>query len=147
MGSLRVIRDGKAELAVPLLRNYPVRVGREEDSCDVVIYDPSISRVHARIFFENGSFYIEDLESRYGTYVNNTRITMQTPLTENAQIMIGSTILQFHSSANGNAQSVQATGESMVAANDMQCPNALCGSAISSRFKFCPHCGAYLPAS
>ena len=95
MGCLRLIKDGKAAISIPLLPSYEIRIGRDEDQNEVVIFDPSISRSHARIFFEKGSFYIQDLDSRYGTFVNNTRIEGATLLQDQAQILIGSTTLQY----------------------------------------------------
>ena len=44
-------------------------VGRGED-CDLRLYDPSVSRVHARITLLDGRVYLEDAGSRWGTLVN-----------------------------------------------------------------------------
>lgn len=44
-------------------------LGRQE-SCDIVLPDESISRNHARIFMENESYFVEDLGSTNGTFVN-----------------------------------------------------------------------------
>lgn len=41
--------------------------------CDVVFSHHTISKQHARIYFENG-WYIEDLESKNGIYVNHQRV-------------------------------------------------------------------------
>jgi len=48
-------------------------VGRDP-SCDIVISDPYVSRRHARIFYRDNRWYIEDLGSRNGTYVNSEDI-------------------------------------------------------------------------
>jgi len=44
-------------------------LGRQESS-DIVLPDESISRSHARIFHQDGKFFIEDLGSTNGTFVN-----------------------------------------------------------------------------
>jgi len=44
-------------------------IGRDPSS-DVVVYDPSLSRNHARLFLEAGRAMLEDLGSRNGTRVN-----------------------------------------------------------------------------
>lgn len=42
--------------------------------CDYRIDDPYVSRKHCRIFYQNNLFYIEDLNSTNGTYVDNSII-------------------------------------------------------------------------
>lgn len=65
------------------------------DQADVKIDDTLISRLHARIFtHENGSYVIEDLDSRNGTVVNGMAITKQV-LTYGDRIQIGSSLLLF----------------------------------------------------
>ena len=44
------------------------------DSVDVILEDPAVSRVHAKIVKENGADIIIDLESRTGTRINGARI-------------------------------------------------------------------------
>ncbi len=45
-------------------------LGRGSD-CRVRFYDPLVSRRHARLFFEGGSWRLEDLGSRNGTLLNH----------------------------------------------------------------------------
>src|SRR5216684_3307037 len=62
-------------------------LGRNPD-CQVVIPITSVSREHAAIVRRQGRFYIEDLQSRNGTFVNNEQITQQTLLHHNDRIRI-----------------------------------------------------------
>ena len=65
------------------------------DKADVQVDDTLVSRVHVRIFqHENGSYLIEDLESRNGTQVNGTAVTRRV-LTYGDRIQIGSSLLLF----------------------------------------------------
>jgi hypothetical protein len=50
-----------------------VIVGRDP-SCDLVLTLPSVSRRHARLAFRDGSWVIQDLESRNGTVVNGVAV-------------------------------------------------------------------------
>ncbi len=43
--------------------------------CKIIYNLPTVSEQHARIIFNNGVWQIEDLNSKFGTYVNNERIT------------------------------------------------------------------------
>ena len=48
-------------------------VGRHH-GCDVVLSDPSVSRLHARLVFRDGSWVLQDLESTNGTLVNGVPV-------------------------------------------------------------------------
>ncbi len=65
------------------------------DKADVTMDDTLVSRMHTRIVqHENGSYVIEDLDSRNGTQVNGMAITRQV-LTYGDRIQIGSCLLLF----------------------------------------------------
>jgi len=48
-------------------------IGRKPDN-DLVIDNPAVSGHHALIFSQEGAFFIEDLESTNGTFVNDAKI-------------------------------------------------------------------------
>jgi pSer/pThr/pTyr-binding forkhead associated (FHA) protein len=48
-------------------------VGRHP-ACDVVLRHPSVSRRHARVFFRDGRWIVQDLDSTNGTEVNGCRV-------------------------------------------------------------------------
>lgn len=52
-------------------------IGRDPSRVDIVIDDETVSGEHAVIQFEGGQFYVYDLASTNGTYVNNRRIQKQ----------------------------------------------------------------------
>lgn len=49
-------------------------IGRKDDN-SIVLKEATISGYHAKIVFNNGNFYIEDLNSSNGTYINGRQIT------------------------------------------------------------------------
>jgi hypothetical protein len=55
------------------------RLGRQQN-CEIVLNNGAVSREHARIIRDKDRFYIEDLNSRNGTYVNSIQITSKTLL-------------------------------------------------------------------
>jgi pSer/pThr/pTyr-binding forkhead associated (FHA) protein len=56
-----------------------------------------VSRLHARIFLENGQYMIEDENSTNFTYVNRQRLAAKTPtpLNDNDEIRFGRVLLRF----------------------------------------------------
>jgi len=68
-------------------------IGRSPE-CDLVINDPSASRVHAWLEPQGGSWKLIDNNSTNGTYLNERRIKEQL-LTNGDQIRIGTTIIVF----------------------------------------------------
>ena len=64
-------KEEKMERTLHLLspqEGEKIKIGRG-DECEVELSDLSISRVHSKISFEEGQFYLEDNDSKYGTLV------------------------------------------------------------------------------
>lgn len=67
-------------------------LGRSAE-CDLVVRDVSSSRLHARIAVsaDGSEIFVQDLDSRNGTYVNDRKIESSTRLENHSRIRIGST--------------------------------------------------------
>lgn len=72
----------------------PVYIGRTESN-DIIVKDDRVSNQHAKLFFEQGQFWIEDLNSTNGIYLNGKRLIKKAPLKNEDLIKIGATILKF----------------------------------------------------
>lgn len=70
-------------------------LGRNPD-CQVVISGTAVSRAHAHILRIQGKFFIEDIKSRNGTFVNNEQIAGRTELKDNDKIKICDFVCSFH---------------------------------------------------
>jgi pSer/pThr/pTyr-binding forkhead associated (FHA) protein len=72
-----------------------IMVGRSDSSDICLRLDPVASRTHARITNEEGTYYIEDLHSRYGTEIDGTRIDEKSKINDHSSILIGETCLRI----------------------------------------------------
>jgi pSer/pThr/pTyr-binding forkhead associated (FHA) protein len=77
----------------PLMLEHTT-IGRSRDN-SIHLADERVSRRHARIDLEQGSFVIFDLDSANGTFVNGERIQRHR-LRSGDEIRIGDTRLRFH---------------------------------------------------
>lgn len=75
----------------------PVVTVGQSASNQVVLADDSVSRRHARLEFEAGSWHVTDLDSTNGTYLNGTRVppNVATPLPYGANIRFGAVLARF----------------------------------------------------
>jgi hypothetical protein len=63
--------------------------------CHVVLSDAYASQVHARIFRREGRYFIEDMGSTNGTYLNRKKVTSPIPIGRGDRIRIGKTELEL----------------------------------------------------
>ena len=68
---------------------YTVTAIGRDLSNTVVITDPAISSSHSLLSFREGQWWIEDLGSRNGTFVNGTRVTRPVVVSPGDLIGIG----------------------------------------------------------
>jgi pSer/pThr/pTyr-binding forkhead associated (FHA) protein len=69
------------------------RIGRSPD-CEIFLDDVTVSRNHAVLLDEGGTFVIEDQGSLNGTFVNRKRID-RAPLHEGDELQVGKYRLTF----------------------------------------------------
>jgi serine phosphatase RsbU (regulator of sigma subunit)/pSer/pThr/pTyr-binding forkhead associated (FHA) protein len=93
MASLTVLKGVNQGTVLPL-EGEKIILGRNAD-CQVVINVPAVSREHAQIRRIQGKFYIEDLKSRNGTFVNNQEVTARVLLKDNDRVKICDNVYVF----------------------------------------------------
>lgn len=64
------------------------RIGRAED-CQLRPHSDQVSRLHCEILQEGGQVWVQDCESRNGTWVNGQRITARKELKTGDRIVVG----------------------------------------------------------
>lgn len=81
----------------------PVVIGREPD-CEVEVADGSVSRRHARVGVgPDGAFYVEDLGSTNGTFVNDARVRTA-GLRDGDYLRVGPCLYRFLAGGNLEAE-------------------------------------------
>lgn len=78
------------------LEGQEIYVGRH-GQCDLVLHDPEISRRHLKITSGENGWFLDDLGSTNGSYVNGQRITHQIAAPGD-RIQIGQSIMVIHRS-------------------------------------------------
>ncbi len=78
-------------------RQYPLGegcalVGRQQNST-IHLDSLAVSRQHAKILRAGNSFFVEDLDSSNGTFLNGQRVSGRSPLTESDTLQIGPYVL------------------------------------------------------
>jgi len=123
--------------AAPAART--IQIGRAPD-CDVCLDYPMVSAHHARITEQNGSWFIEDLNSRNGTALNRVQNRIQSaPLQPTDDIFLGSYkvsaswILQKRKAVVGEAAfaTVLFQSQSMTIGRDPACEQPVSHPTIS----------------
>ena len=100
--ALLKILNGEQSGRIVDLQDDTVVVGRHP-SCDIRIPEETVSRRHARIVVEGQAYFVEDLESRNGTYLNGQRVTSPERLCHADTISIFNTEIEFRDDSAGGS--------------------------------------------
>ncbi len=87
-----LVNDAAGRRTVPLRES--LTVGRAA-SCDLVVEDNYVSNVHARIFLRDGSYFVEDLGSTNGTYMNRTKVATPLAIRPGDEVRMGKATLEL----------------------------------------------------
>ncbi len=132
---LKVVNGKEAGRQIPVPSRGAV-LGRGVD-CDIVLDDPSVSRKHCRIVWENTDWVIEDLGSRSGVIVNE-QMSHISPLKQGDEIRLAGLVLKVASPPFPQA----------VRAQDTISFSCKCGkvhvvkAAFAGKSLVCKQCGA-----
>ena len=76
------------------LGSQPVLIGRADDST-LVLTDDYASTRHARISPRDGDWYVEDLGSTNGTYLDRSKVTTAVRLPIGTPVHVGKTVIEL----------------------------------------------------
>lgn len=91
--SLVVVEGPLRGTSVPL-RGAGILLGRNPE-CTLILDDDFASGRHARIYEQDGTWYVEDLGSTNGTYVSGRRLSEPVAVRDGSRLQIGTTVLEL----------------------------------------------------
>ena len=91
-----LVTDGGLAGTRITLGEQPIMIGRANDST-LVLTDDYASTRHARLVSRDGDWYVEDLGSTNGTYLDRTKVSGPTLIPPGVPIRIGKTVLELRS--------------------------------------------------
>ncbi len=89
---ISVVLDNDPEAAKLSFNKNEIAIGRDP-SCDIYLPDSVISSRHARLVYRNAHWWIEDLMSTNGTFLNDERVESPAILINGDELRIGKNIL------------------------------------------------------
>lgn len=96
MPTLVLLQEGEA---IPYGLDGEVTVLGRAPECQIQLDSNMVSRRHAQVVREGNAFYLEDLGSGNGTFLNGKRIAGRTPLKTDDRLKLGPILLRFEGGA------------------------------------------------
>jgi serine phosphatase RsbU (regulator of sigma subunit) len=97
MAFLELIKGTSPGRRLELDRELSV-IGRSAE-CAFPLDVPAVSRRHAAILHDNGRYFVEDLQSRNGTFLNDQRVSQRTALRDGDHLLICDQEFRFYGGA------------------------------------------------
>lgn len=69
-------------------------IGRNQNS-DLILAEKTVSAEHARLSYHHGNWWVEDLHSRNGTFLNQELLTTPAVITTGDELRLGQVILRI----------------------------------------------------
>jgi predicted component of type VI protein secretion system len=117
-------------------------IGRDPARCNIVLSHPTVSGLHAMIYFRDADsrFYLRNLRDSNPPVVDNKRLNQgEAPLHQGSKIYLGQVLLTVTQTSAHTAESEYG----------LKCTNPTCGrvSAYDRLKLVCPWCGTSLAAA
>ena len=108
---LRLILQGD-EGPVEYILQHTATIGRDPNSA-IFVDHQLVSRQHAEVFFENGCWWLQDLQSRNGTYVGEEQVE-RAPLQETTAFTLGKSGPQITATVQEQAPAATSSDQELV---------------------------------
>lgn len=94
IGHLKVVEPPERRGRTFELAADEITIGRAP-GCHVALTDDGyVSQLHARVFARDGRYFVEDLGSTNGTYLNRKKVTGPVALRRGDRLQVGRTVLE-----------------------------------------------------
>ena len=91
--TIKIVSGSMRGTELPIKKEV-LTLGRSSEA-DIQIHDTLISRIHCRLEWENGQWYLLDLGSTNGTWMVGRKVDKKVPLPLKTSIRIGNTIFEL----------------------------------------------------
>jgi len=91
LGITIIVRSAQANESQSRFSQAEIIIGRHTH-CDLAIIDEALSAQHTRIAFHHGQWWLEDLNSTNGTFLNGEKLTTPTVVITGDEFKCGNTL-------------------------------------------------------
>lgn len=89
---ISILRENESADNKQVFMQPELRIGRDQ-TCEIQLNDETVSNQHARLWYRNKQWWIEDLLSTNSTFLNDERIETPTILISGDEIRVGKVLL------------------------------------------------------
>jgi len=112
MGNWTIMLRDKVIKHFSLSEGEVVSIGRGQD-CNITIDNTAISRQHVSLALNGGIYFVSDLGSTNGTFVNGKRVSKDEPVSENDNIEFGKFTLSISQEDENNKVSSSVSADTL----------------------------------
>jgi pSer/pThr/pTyr-binding forkhead associated (FHA) protein len=91
-----VVIDDRGKRGPALSMTGTIQIGRAE-ACHLRLPDSYVSQFHAKVFARDGGWFVEDLGSTNGTFLNEQKVAEPQSLSAGDHLRVGKTVIEVRS--------------------------------------------------
>jgi pSer/pThr/pTyr-binding forkhead associated (FHA) protein len=95
-------RRGQDKISQSHFTQNEVMIGRDTN-CDLAVLDEALSAHHARIIFHHGQWWLEDLKSTNGTFLNHEKLIVPAVVITGDEFKCGNTLFNIRISLDNKS--------------------------------------------
>jgi len=100
------IKAGQKRVSQSHFSQPEVTIGRDTN-CDLSVMDEALSARHARIIHHHGQWWLEDLDSKNGTFLNREKLTVPAVVITGDEFKCGNTVFHIRIDSDDKLPSIR----------------------------------------